>query len=95
MRISRPCYDKGHRCPGWAGGGWRYPRGEDRCQGGHIRGWYEYRPLRWRFLACDTCDVIVWPYVTRWLDPSWVRWWITDKLRDLRYWWQDRQGRRS
>ena len=33
MRISRPCYDKPYRCPGWAGGGMRYAK-VDRCSNG-------------------------------------------------------------
>lgn len=35
MRLSRPCYDKAHRCPGWAGGGWKSAR-RDRCPGGYV-----------------------------------------------------------
>ena len=58
-RISRPCYDKPHRCPGWAGGGAKYPKGyESRCDNGSIhvrarglaetysvaRGWFNSHP---------------------------------------------------
>ena len=35
MRFSRPCYDKPHRCPGWAGGGTRSAR-VDRCENGSV-----------------------------------------------------------
>lgn len=35
MRLSRPCYDKPHRCPGWAGGGWKSAK-RDRCDGGYV-----------------------------------------------------------
>jgi hypothetical protein len=69
MRLSRPCYDKPHRCPGWAGGGMRYAK-VDRCDGGRLdiyRSWWQ-----WRINRCDTCGVYVLPYVVRWLD--W-RWW--------------------
>lgn len=43
INISRPCYDKPHRCPGWAGGGCLSAR-ESRCteKGGYV----ETRP-RW------------------------------------------------
>lgn len=79
-RLSRPCYDKPWRCPGWAGGGMRYAR-RDRCNDGRMTGWDgEQRCPAWRFHRCTTCDVITWPYVTRWLD--W--WWIASGLRRWR-----------
>ena len=34
-KLSRPCYDKPHRCPGWAGGGWTYG-GVQHCHDGSI-----------------------------------------------------------
>ena len=34
-RLSRPCYDKAHRCPGWAGGGMKYAK-TTRCADGRI-----------------------------------------------------------
>ena len=75
MRLSRPCYDKPHRCPGWVGGGMRYPK-VDRCDGGRvmIRGDRDRSPGTepWRFGRCDRCGVVTWPYITRWLDPSWT-----------------------
>lgn len=89
MRISRMCYDKAHRCPGWAGGGPHYPRGESRCDGGHINfytpEWERKRFLWIRLLGCDKCDVRVLPRWTRWLDPGWLKW----KLDDLRGWLRD------
>jgi hypothetical protein len=37
MRLSRPCYDKPHRCPGWAHGGWVvHTKRPDRCDGGYV-----------------------------------------------------------
>ena len=36
MRLSRPCYDKPHRCPGWAGGGTRSAK-VSRCENGSVR----------------------------------------------------------
>lgn len=83
MRFSRPCYDKAHRCPGWAGGGTRFAS-VDRCQDGRIgRGrYYEGRAWRWRFNRCDSCDVIVLPYVVRYVDPRWWRWQLDDWRRN-------------
>lgn len=87
MRLSRLCYDKAHRCPGWNGGGNHYPKGVSRCEGGRIN-LYDKRLWRWRFHRCDTCNVVTWPYVTRYLDPTnWgteIRWQIR-KLKDWIY----------
>lgn len=46
MRISRPCYDKPHRCPGWAGGGVRSAK-VDRCKGdgGYVRTRPRWKPV--------------------------------------------------
>lgn len=73
MRLSRPCYDKMHRCPGWAGGGMRYAKTK-HCYGGHLQGDI-YRRLCWRFRfnRCDTCDVLVLPYMVRYLDWRWLK----------------------
>lgn len=89
MRLSRGCYDKYRRCPGWIGGGPKYARVK-RCEGGYLIDVYE-RPLwKWRFHRCSKCDVLVLPYVSRWLSvPNLiheVRW----KIRDLAYRWQNR-----
>lgn len=79
VRISRPCYNKMHRCPGWAGGGDKYAK-VPRCDGGHLAGSYEgtlYEGRFWRlrFNRCDTCNVIVLPHAVRWVDPGWLRHW--------------------
>ena len=77
MRLSRPCYDKMHRCPGWAGGGLRFAK-KSRCDDGRLarkgvpEGIYAGVWWRFRFNRCDTCDVLVLPYAVRWLDPSWM-----------------------
>lgn len=107
MRISRPCYDKPHRCPGWAGGGTRYAR-VDRCDNGRVRTRVPYPEFpgefetpgakRWRFGHCDTCDVVTWPYVTRHLD--WRHWgWTISRLRfrvrDLRWRFESRRDEES
>lgn len=89
MRLSRPCYDKSHRCPGWAGGGTRYAK-VSRCDGGHVRTRVPYpeypgefqvpRAKSWHFGFCNTCDVVTWPSHIRWIDWRWYGW----KIRALR-----------
>jgi len=79
VRISRPCYDKMHRCPGWAGGGMLYAK-VDRCKDGKIAVPYGRPFWKWRACRCDRCDVLVLPYHVRWLDWRWTgmmpeRWW--------------------
>jgi hypothetical protein len=78
MRLSRPCYDKYHNCPGWTGGG-MYHAKRHRCDNGKIHTTRK-KLWRWRFHSCDTCNVVVLPYVTRWLDPSWFMWRIRRKF---------------
>ncbi len=34
-KLSRPCYDKPRRCPGWAGGGWKFAKVR-HCRDGGI-----------------------------------------------------------
>jgi hypothetical protein len=92
VRISRPCYDKFHRCPGWAGGGMLYAK-VDRCEGGRLPDdAYDSRLWKWRINQCATCGVYVLPYVIRWLD--WRQWdyVVRSAVRDLRYWWGTRRG---
>lgn len=93
MRLSRHCYDKSHRCPGWRGGGVRFAK-VDRCDGGHIQIDYSSRWKRnWRFHRCDTCDVVCWPIVVRELDWRWWGWRISNwrsRISDWRWWWIDR-----
>lgn len=85
MRISRPCYDKYHRCPGWNGGGIHSAK-VYRCDGGYIS-YPENRLWKWwRFNRCPKCGVIVLPYATRYLDGSyWVRWKIPRWIGDYKY----------
>lgn len=71
MRIMRRCYDKPHRCPGWAGGGWHYPKdGKVICGGGSLRHYTLGRWLPERHPACGTWALPIW---TKWLDPEWWR----------------------
>jgi hypothetical protein len=96
FRLSRPCYDKPHRCPGWAGGGNRFPseKGEakyGRCENGSIRTRMprggepgdDYPGIRkWHFGRCTNsqCKVVTWPWALRWIDPSWTISWVKWKL---------------
>ncbi len=82
--FSRPCYDKYHRCPGWAGGGMKCARAV-RCDGGYVGrdaaeagGWNPWRPYR-----CDTCRLLVLPSHVRWADPGWLRFAAGRRVRDL------------
>ena len=84
MRISRPCYDKMHRCPGWAGGGDLCAK-VDRCDNGRITVPYGQPFWKWRFCRCDTCGVLVLPWMVRWLDWRWIRYALRNKWRDVRY----------
>ena len=46
----------------------------DRCTGGSLsHTMYEKSAWQWRFNRCESCGVIVWPFVTRVLD--WRYWW--------------------
>lgn len=60
MRLSRPCYDKSHRCPGWAGGGGKYAKVK-KCKHGRIT-------FKYGFGRCNVCDVIVLPSWVRFID---------------------------
>ena len=84
MRFSRLCYDKAHRCPGWNGGGPKFAK-RKRCSGGHIAGVWDgsVTHWKWRFLRCNMCDVVTWPYVTRYLSIPYWRW-------ELTFWWRYR-----
>lgn len=78
MRISRHCYDKPWRCPGWAGGGWHSAKVK-HCDGGRIEIDYEDRWRKWRIHRCNTCDVRCLPMVFQELDPTYWRHW---------HWWR-------
>lgn len=73
FRLSRPCYDKFRRCPGWAGGGNRHAR-TVRCDGGMLDvstpAGTVIRAVRWRFLRCHRCGTVVAPSVIRHIDPT-------------------------
>lgn len=63
-RLSRPCYDKFHRCPGWIGGGPRYAK-EKRCDNGRIQVDYDDKLWKWKLWPCNECNVLVLPYHSR------------------------------
>lgn len=89
-RVSRPCYDKMRRCPGWAGGGTRHARVR-RCDNGYLQYWNredgsEVRAWKWRLNRCPKCKVLVLPYMVRWLDRGWWRWKAGSWRSDLVYW---------
>lgn len=88
MRISRPCYDKYNRCPGWAGGGWKHPKKDSRyphCDDGSIKVDYEDRFWMWKFWKCNKCDVVVLPWVTKFLmSPRAVKYRLENKVQ---IWW--------
>lgn len=87
MRLSRHCYDKPRRCPGWAGGGWTGSE-VSRCDSGMLRTflgthtdpWYDFRWHR-----CTKCDVLAVPVAVQWLDPTWVWWWAGRRIDSLTY----------
>ena len=91
FRISRPCYSKMHRCPGWAGGGMRYAK-RDRCAGtGYVgsprrgsRIIYEGKLWRLRVNRCTACGVWVLPWAVRYLDPGWWGYRAARKIEDWR-----------
>lgn len=79
-RLRRGCYDKYHRCPGWAGGGMRFPK-KDVCKGGSLTDCYEGRLWFLRFNYHPACGTLILPHWTRWLDWSWVKWAVPFRIR--------------
>jgi hypothetical protein len=86
IRISRPCYDKMHRCPGWAGGGTHFAK-KDRCDGGSLAATnlYDKRAWKWRVNRCPKCGIYILPYVIRLLDTGWWRWKALDMWQSISY----------
>ena len=93
LRISRPCYDKMHRCPGWAGGGMRFAK-YDLCPGGGYITYLTTEPggevikshWKWRVNQCPKCSVYVLPYVIRYVDLRWWRWEVHRWCDNVAYW---------
>lgn len=81
MRISRPCYDKYHRCPGWSGGGMKLAKVK-RCKGGSLATVINYEgPWRWKWHQCPECKVWVMPY-------NWVKFAPANIKFKIRMWWK-------
>jgi hypothetical protein len=90
MYLRRHCYDKPWRCPGWSGGGWRYTD-DTRCESGHLDIFDGNRFPSWRFSRCNRCDVRAIPYVTRWLDWTYVGWRLMRFAGHLKDRWEGRR----
>lgn len=84
FRISRPCYDKFHRCPGWNGGGPRYAKVKS-CDGGHIQVDYDDKWWKWKFWPCDKCNVVVLPYHASKLSIKQLTYFAKWKYEDWQY----------
>lgn len=97
--ISRPCYDKPRRCPGWAGGGWWGARHSYCRDGGYLPIDYDDPWWQWKTHTCPKCGVVVLPYKVRLLSPR--TWWYKVRyarnswmwLIRLETWWGKRTGR--
>ena len=88
MRVSRPCYDKYWRCPGWAGPGLRYAKRE-RCDSGSLARVINYGSRWWKLKIhrCPKCGLWILPYFTQWLSAVF---WLGSSLD----WWDNRHERR-
>lgn len=84
MRLSRPCYDKFHRCPGWAGGGFKYPK-VDKCTNGYIKYGKDYTYRIWEFGHCSKCDVIVFPNHIRYIDATFYKSELLWKIQKIKW----------
>lgn len=88
MRMN---YDKPHRCPTWSGPAWK--RGKGDCASESFASYMYQQPhWQWRTQHCRECGVITIPYVTRYVDPSWIAWRIKRRFTDWKY---DREMRRA
>lgn len=93
-RISRPCYDKYRRCPGWAGPGLKYNKdGEDWCENGIVDyTHFEKRLWKWRVAHCPICHTTILPYHVRWVDPTWLwsslKWKWYERYRAKEWLWR-------
>lgn len=83
--ISRPCYDKPHRCPGWAGGGFLRAL-VSRCDSGSLSR-VDYRRRYWFGARCPECGLYVIPIILRGLDPTWI-WWMVRHPHWPRWAWR-------
>jgi len=95
VRISRPCYDKYWRCPGWAGGGGRFARVK-RCESGSLGPVIDYgsRWWTWKIHQCPTCGVYVLPYHFQAIDPTAWPYALRRLGWRIRDWWEWRHRER-
>lgn len=85
MRISRPCYNKPHRCPGWAGGGMRYAK-VDRCVNGYLPDeMCQQKFRRLKMHQCEACGVFVLPLAIQYVDPLWWHYKLFRVWSEIRY----------
>lgn len=92
IQISRLNYDKPHRCPTWSGGGWRNGDAADpRCTASFASFMYRRTAWKWRPVQCRRCGLVCLPYVTRWLDPTWL-WWYFGRRRKIYNQWPYRRN---
>lgn len=91
--FRRHCYDKPRRCPGWAGGGWKYPK-VSRCPSGMLDFYIDpsWR-AQWRSYRCTKCGVRTIPYVTRWLDWTYLGFRFMRFLGAVKDRWEERRWR--
>lgn len=84
--ISRPCYDKYHRCPGWAGGGMKFAKTKFCRNGGSLTRVINYDDpwWRWKTHRCPECSVLILPYMIRYTSPR--EWWWEIRLIRSRGW---------
>jgi len=90
VKIMRSNYDKPHRCPTWSGPAWK--GGGDDCESGSFASYMYYKSdgstrhlWQWRFFRCSECGVIVLPVITKWVDPSWIKWRIEKRIANWKY----------
>jgi hypothetical protein len=95
LNVSRPCYDKRHRCPGSVGGGMKSAKVE-LCHGGYVNHPSTLDPNRrasnWEFGRCKKCGVLVLPSNIQYVDPSNWPWLVRSMIRDIKWkyhLWQD------
>src|ERR1700744_1005366 len=96
MKLRRLNYDKVHRCPGWDGPAFKGPRKGDDCPSGSFAGvgGFYYREdcserSKWerelRFIKCEKCGIVCLPYITRWLDYTYLLWKVRKKIINAWY----------
>lgn len=88
FRISKPCYNKYWRCPGWAGPGWKSTKeGKKTCEGGSLARVIDFEGhWKWKFHKCPTCGMIVLPYMAKYITPGYHWGEIKYKIYRMKEW---------